>query len=175
MKYKRVTWPRFIVGMIIFLPLFGFLLALRFGAIQNYEVTSASMEPTLRIGDRVFMDRIEGYMPLHGDVIVLENPRERGELITKRVIGLSGDTVQIRNGYLYVNGKEQIEMYLSPENARMTTPDRIYHVESQNAFVLGDNRNVSYDSRMFGSVPVSRIKGKLTFIYWPLKRFGDIQ
>jgi len=174
-KYKRVTWLRFIVGMIAFVPLLGFLLALRFGAIENYEVTSSSMAPTLQVGDRVFMERIEGYLPRRGDVVVLENPQKPGELLTKRVIGLPGDKIRIYNGYLYVNGQEQVEMYVSAENTRINFPDKVYQIEPDEVFVLGDNRNFSYDSLNFGPAPISRLRGKLTVIYWPVNRFGEIR
>ncbi|MCX7013395.1 MAG: signal peptidase I [Candidatus Sumerlaeota bacterium] len=175
LTYKRVTWLRFTIGMAVFLPLLAFLLALRFGLIRNYEVTSSSMAPTLQVGDRVFMDRESANKLARRDVIVLANPKATGELLTKRVIGLPGDTIEVRHGYLYVDGQEQIEMYISPENRRIDTPDRTVALDKDHLFVLGDNRNSSYDSLEFGPAPLSSVRGKLTWIYWPPSRVGGVR
>ena len=175
LKYKHVTRLRFFIGMVVFLPLLAFLLALQFGAIRNYEVTSASMEPTLRVGDRVFMKEESGRNLVRGDVIGLVSPKDMNELLAKRVIGLPGDKIEVRSGYLYVNGQEQIEMYISPENRRIDTPDRTFRLDNDQLFVLGDNRNSSYDSLEFGPVPLSLARGRLTWIYWPPSRFGALR
>lgn len=175
MKLKRVTWLRFTVGMMVFIPLMSLLIALQVGWLKNYQVTSSSMKPTLMIGDRVIMDSVgKDYQPERGEVIIFISPDRQDELLAKRVIGISGDVIQIKDGFLFLNGEEQVEMYRSMENAKINVEDTTVTVEPGEIFVLGDNRNFSFDSLNFGGVAMWRIQGKLKMIYWPAHRMGGI-
>lgn len=170
---KTVTWKRFVAGFGILIPLVGLLAALQTGDIGNYVVTSASMEPTLNIGDRVFTTRIRSDKCYKGDIIALNNPMEKEELIAKRIIALPGDEILIRDGRLLVNGLPVDEPYLSAGNR--DTPGNDYHlVPSGHVYVLGDNRKNSFDSREFGPVPIDLIKSKLVRVYLPVGRMRSL-
>ena len=175
-KWKKVTPLRFAFGMVLFVPLFSLLLALQSGKIKNLMVVSESMAPTLFTGDRVLMKNATHYAPNRGDVIVLNDPEESGTLLTKRVVAVSGDVIRIVSGFLYVNGRKgYAEKYLTQENVRLNWHDTVIRVPEGDVFVMGDNRNSSYDSLNFGPVPVEEVQGKLMYRYWPPARFGDIQ
>lgn len=161
--------------MLFFIPLFSLLLALQLGKLQNLIVTSESMEPTLAVGDRVFMSRIDHYMPNRGDVVVLTDPERRSDLLTKRVVALAGDVIRVINGTVYINGQEDMSSYLTNGNQRVNWPNSQIKVPNGDVFVLGDNRNRSYDSLNFGPVPMESLKGKLKYRYWPLERAGEIR
>ncbi|HHZ16921.1 MAG TPA: signal peptidase I [Clostridia bacterium] len=136
-------------------------------------VPSASMVPTIQIGDRLVVEKItHRFWGLErGDVIVFEAPDELGmrDDLIKRLIGLPGDTVEVRDGRLYVNNQLQDEPYLAEAIAydfpAVTVPEG-------KIFVLGDNRNFSYDSHEWDCIfaNIDDVKGKALFTYWPLDR-----
>ena len=179
MIFGKVSRFRMIVSLLILLPVLGVFLAILTGSLQDFAVISASMAPTLEIDDRVFLDKVEGgYYPQRGEVVALFNPspEAEGELLAKRVIGLPGDTVEIINGFLFINGKEYVEPYLTKDNVQINVRDpRPVWVDSDNVYVMGDNRNASFDSVEFGCVPIDYVHGRLTFIYWPMTRLGAIR
>ncbi len=161
--------------MIVFLPLLWIMLALRTGHWANFVVISGSMEPTLLIGDRVLMFGVKDYAPRRGDVVALEHPEREGEVLAKRVIAIPGDVVEVRGGFLFVNGTERVEPYVLPENTRINVRDMRQTIEAGYLFVLGDNRNFSFDSLNFGPAPIRNVRGILRAIYWPINRIGAIQ
>ena len=175
LRWKRVTPLRFALGMLFFFPMFGLLLALQLGKLENLMVTSESMEPTLLTGDRVFMKRISNYSPNRGDVVVLADPDLKGDLLTKRVVALPGDVIRIVSGIVLVNGRPEMSGFLTESNTRVNWPDCKIKVPPGDVFVLGDNRNRSYDSLNFGPVHLQNLRGKLLYRYWPLERAGEIQ
>ncbi|REK59516.1 MAG: signal peptidase I [Thermobacillus sp.] len=142
-------------------------------------VEGISMEPTLRTGERLLVNKI-GYRlggPARGDIAVLVDPAPAygdGKYIVKRIIGVTGDTIEIRGGVLYVNGERLVEPYTdvaiaSPDFGPLT-------VEPGKVFVMGDNRRsgASKDSRSFGTVPAGSLLGKAEFILWPIPRWKKI-
>lgn len=145
--------------------------------VQAFRIPSESMEPTLQDGDRVLVNKLSyrGGVPNRGDVIVFHRPAtfpaQAGEPedLIKRVIGLPGDTLVTLNGQLYVNNRELIEPYLH-EGATTSMIETPIVIPDGEVFLLGDNRNNSTDSRMFGSVPVDSIVGRAFLIMWPLSR-----
>jgi len=144
---------------------------------QAFQIPTGSMEPTIMIGDRVIVDKlfIHPSELRQGDVIVFRPPAgvsPTGIPLIKRVIGLPRDTVLIRSGIVYVNGKPLQEPYI------MAKPDYDYGpvtVPANKLFMMGDNRNNSFDSRNWGFEDFSGVVGKAEWIYWPLKHFGDIK
>jgi signal peptidase I len=140
--------------------------------IQTYEVFQTSMEPSFHPGQRVVVSKVAYVFgePKRGDVIVFESPVEPEDFI-KRIIGLPGDTVEIRNGFVYVDGVALSEPYLAqaPDYtmAAVTIPDGEY-------FVLGDNRNFSNDSHTGWLVPTANIRGKAWLSTWPPNDWGVI-
>ena len=143
--------------------------------IQAYKIQAGSMLPTLKIGDMILVNKniYKFQTPKRGDVVVFEFPKDPSEDYIKRIIAVGGDTVEIRNKILYLNGIQQKEISV------INTSDTIFSsaksprdnfgpiTVSQNAiFLLGDNRDNSFDSRFWGTVNENKIKGKAICLYW---------
>jgi signal peptidase I len=143
---------------------------------QAFRVQGTSMLPVLEDSERIIVNKL-GYR-LHsverGDVVVFWYPRDPSVSFIKRVVGLPGDTIEIRGGVVYVNGAAMREDYLAPAYR----DDEIYRpvlVPKGYYYVLGDHRNSSNDSRSWGEVPEKYIYGKAVFRFWPLSKIGFIQ
>ncbi|MHC4472817.1 MAG: signal peptidase I [Planctomycetota bacterium] len=152
-------------------PLAGMLL-LRSVAFQAYYCPARSMEPTVRPGDRVLVNKLTFAVrsPERGEVVVFRNPEDRTKNYIKRVVGLPGDRVEIRDGTLYLNGRQEPDgrTGIPGEEMRETVvPDRCF-------FVLGDARGNSRDSRQFGCVPEEEMIGPLQYVFYPPARFGRL-
>lgn len=142
-------------------------------------VLGNSMFPTLHERDRLFTNKISLYFsePRRGDIVVLKAPDDPDKDYIKRVIGVGGDTVEIKDGKVYVNGKVLNEKYIVKGLYTHVYELNYWEVPDGYLFVLGDNREegASKDSRYFGCIPVSSIKGKANFRYFPFdKRFGQL-
>lgn len=142
-------------------------------------VKGNSMRPTLEDGEWLFINKI-GFLlgtPDRGDIVILKDPQGSlgfREFLVKRIVALPGETVEARDGILYVNGREVVEPYTDSPIADgdfgpVTVPDGHY-------FVMGDNRHraASTDSRTFHAVPEELIKGKAQFVLWPFNRIGGL-
>jgi signal peptidase I len=175
--------------------------------VQAFEIPSESMVQTLLVGDHVFVDRLTptakaGYVgPIipyhevrHGDIIVFLHPKEPGMYVVKRIIGIPGDRIRLRDGKVYRNGEELKEPYVihsvgnnvpyrdqfpsapaeDDPNVKPEWPIVMReHVKNgelvippDNFFGMGDNRDVSLDSRFWGFIPRENIIGRPLFIYW---------
>ena len=136
--------------------------------IVNCRVPSASMEQTIMTGDRAIGFRL-AYLfdePKRGDIVIFRFPDDEEVLYIKRVIGLPGDKVEIKDGIVYINGEEYAEDYIGSIDLRSFGP---YNVPDDSYFMLGDNRAHSADSREWNHTYVKREKilGKAIFKYWP--------
>lgn len=163
-------------------------IAIRTFILQPFRIPSTSMVPTLVVGDRLMVNklsygaivplttyRLPGFSkPKRGDIIVFRAPEDRKKDFIKRLIGLSGEKVEIKFGDIYVNGQlvsdpviKNIYYYnrgsYGEVNKSITVPAGYY-------FVLGDNSGSSSDSRFWGFVPQNDVIGKAEFIYWPPTR-----
>ncbi len=129
------------------------------------RVDGASMEPTLTTGEYVVLNRLSYRVgtPQRGDIIVFHPPTEPQDEYIKRVIGLPGDEVEVRDGTVYVNGQPLDETYL---NTKTNYPGT-WRVPAGQLFVLGDNRNNSQDSHEFGTISMGSVIGKAVLVYWP--------
>ena len=146
---------------------------------RPFTVSGASMYPPLHNGDRMVLSKVGDVHRF--DVVILKAPDENVEYI-KRVIGMPGDTVEMKSGVLYINGKKVDQPFINTEAlAKQTVFIDDFTLESLTGeakvpegkyFVLGDNRGVSKDSRMIGFIDRSAIEGKAVFTIWPFGRIG---
>ena len=146
---------------------------------RPFTVSGASMYPTLHNGDRMVLSKVGAIHRF--DVVILKAPDENVEYI-KRVIGMPGDTVEMKSGVLYINDKKVDQPFINTEAlAKQTVFMDDFTLESLTGeskvpegkyFVLGDNRGVSKDSRMIGFIDRSAIEGKAVFTIWPFGRIG---
>lgn len=145
--------------------------------------------PHIVVGDSMFPNFVNGEYLINNKLSVAFNTLQRGDVINfqydpteefiKRIIGLPGNTIELKNGYVYINGKRLNESaYLGskvetfggeflPNNVKIVVPQGEY-------FVMGDNRSVSFDSRSWGFVKKSSIHGTAWFVFWPLNKFGFV-
>jgi signal peptidase I len=143
---------------------------------QPVKVEGTSMAPLLSDQERIFINKfVYRFEPIErGDVVVFWYPLDHTKSFIKRVVGLPGETVEIRQGTLYVNGKVVPEPYVPPqyEDSSDFGPVR---VPKDSFFVLGDHRISSNDSRVFGPVSSQYIYGRAVFAYWPVDHFGSLE
>jgi signal peptidase I len=157
------------------------LLALCFAVViivflyQPVKVEGTSMAPLISDQERIFINKIVyRFEPIsRGDVVVFWYPLDRTKSFIKRVIGLPGETVDIRQGRVYVNGERLLEPYVPPQYFDSSSFSPV-HVPAGTYFVMGDHRDSSNDSRVFGTVPADYIYGKAVFAYWPMDHFGSL-
>jgi signal peptidase I len=142
---------------------------------QPVKVEGTSMNPLLSDQERIFINKfIYRFEPIErGDVVVFWYPLDRSKSFIKRVVGLPGEKIEIRDGHLYINGEELADQYVPAGyiDGSNYGPRRI---PQGDYFVMGDHRDSSNDSRVFGPVPRSYIYGKAVFAYWPVDHFGSL-
>ncbi|HWY08681.1 MAG TPA: signal peptidase I [Candidatus Acidoferrales bacterium] len=142
---------------------------------QPVKVEGTSMAPLLSDQERIFINKfVYRFEDIHrGDVVVFWYPLDRSKSFIKRVIGLPGETVDIRHGLLYVNGQLIAEPYVPPQYTDVTDFGPV-KVPKDSYFVMGDHRISSNDSRVFGPVASQFIYGRAVFAYWPVDHFGSL-
>ncbi|MCZ7661853.1 MAG: signal peptidase I [Thermoleophilia bacterium] len=142
--------------------------------VKPFYIPSESMEDTLVKGDRVLVNRFiyRFSEPERGDVVVFHPPTAPQEDYIKRIVAVGGQTVAVHDGKLYVDGEPQDEPYVKNPSINGTFPER--EVPEGSVFMMGDNRNQSGDSRVFGPVEESRILGKAFMVYWPPGKIGGL-
>lgn len=147
---------------------------------QPVKVEGTSMTPTLTDQERIFINKFTYRFGLggieRGDTVVFWYPQDPTKSYIKRVIGLPGDHLKIVAGQVFVNGSALNENYVPQENRDNSSwkEGREQVVPDDEYFVLGDHRNSSSDSRMWGWVPRASIYGKAVFVYWPFKSMGRV-
>jgi signal peptidase I len=142
---------------------------------QPVKVEGTSMAPLLSDQERIFINKfVYRFEPIsRGDVVVFWYPLDRSKSFIKRVVGLPGETVEIRHGILYVNGVQIPEPYVPPQYADVSDFGPLT-VSRGSYFVMGDHRISSNDSRVFGAVSSQYIYGRAVFAYWPVEHFGSL-
>ena len=166
----------------IFLIIVVFIL---FGvfAVQPVVVEGTSMLPELHDGERLLVNKLVYYRIKsvswghieRGDIVVFWYPKEPDKSYVKRVIGLPGEMVEVRNGKVYIDGNELAEQYLDTEHNQSLPSFPAKRVEEHHYFVMGDNRDNSSDSRYWGLVPEKYIYGKAFFRYWKPSNIGFLE
>ncbi|NEQ77586.1 MAG: signal peptidase I [Okeania sp. SIO2C9] len=144
-------------------------------------IPSDSMIPTLEVGDRLVVEKVSYHFhpPARGDIIVFQPPQQlqrygydQNQAFIKRVIGLPGDTIRIENGLVYINDQPLTENYIA-EPPEYTLPISV-EVPNNQYFVMGDNRNNSNDSHVWGFLPKKNIIGRAIIRFWPYQRLGAL-
>jgi signal peptidase I len=190
MKKKRKSQLRETVEAIV--VAFAIALVIRTFVIQAFKIPSGSMIPTLLIGDHLLVNkfllgtpvdipftnihlfRMPGLRkPQRGDIVVFKYPEDPTRDFIKRVIGVEGDVIESKDKTVFVNGRRLVEPYIQHVDSfikpsGMDGRDNFgpVTVPKDSIFAMGDNRDQSYDSRFWGFVDLSRIKGKAIIIYW---------
>lgn len=172
-KNETMEWIKSIVTAVIIAVLIKTFI------FNTTYVLGNSMHPTLHEKDRLFANKVSLYFdgPTRGQVVVLEAPDTPKKDYIKRVIGIAGDIVEIKDGEVYINGEVLEENYIEADSYTHVYDQDTWEVPEGHVFVLGDNRDegASKDSRYFGSVSLKTLKGITGFRYFPLnKRFGKI-
>ncbi len=172
--FESLRLVRDVLLIISVFVLFGVFIA------QPVVVEGTSMMPELHDGERLLVNKLIYYKfdsvdwghIERGDVVVFWYPKEPDKSYVKRIIGLPGETVEVRNGIVFINGQELNEPYLQEEfnHSYPNFPPR--RVEEHHFFVMGDNRDNSSDSRYWGLVPEKYIYGKAFFRYWKPSNVG---
>lgn len=142
-------------------------------ATARVVVEGPSMQPTLKSGEWIIVNRLTYTFgaPHRGDVVVFLPPTNATtDDLIKRIIGLPGETVEIHSGAVYVNGEQLEEPYIQGT----TTHEGRWVLTSDQLFVMGDNRELSLDSRSFGPITLSIVVGKAWIIYWPPSEWGPL-
>ena len=206
MTKTRKPLPRTVAELVLIVAIaLGLALAIQAFVVKPYEIPSASMEPTLHIGQRILVDRIGDDIsgPKLGQVWVFHPPvsetcadgsegltssgrndpeacdvvgnRESGQTYVKRVVGLPGDRLSIRNGHVYRNGVRERDSYTIPcHGGGECWFPKTFTVPRGDYYMMGDNRPDSLDSRFWGPVPRSWMIGSAFFTYWPPDRVGTL-
>lgn len=153
------------------------IVAVRFLAFELLNVDGHSMSPNIRHGDRVLVNKLayRNKLPDRGDIIAFNV--EGGRIFIKRVVGLPGDLIEVRNGILYRDGKKiadepYVKFHLKGRRRRSYRPRTI---QSGRLFVMGDNRGASVDSKDFGPIPDKSVIGKAILIYFPFRRIKRLR
>jgi signal peptidase I len=162
-------------------------LVIRTFVVQAFKIPSGSMLPTLQIGDHLLVNkfiygprleipftqislgRLPGLRaPRRGDVVVFVNPKDPSQDFIKRVVAVAGETVEMRQRHLYINGERVDDPYATYRLGGVEKSQHFgpYVVPAGTVFAMGDNRDESSDSRFWGPVPIENIKGLAIIIYW---------
>src|SRR6266478_2167459 len=158
---------------LFFALLFSFFIILFF--YQPVKVEGGSMEPGLEDQERIFINKLVYRFESieRGDIVVFRYPKDPTKSYIKRVVGVPGDKIRIRDGAVYLNGVKLDESYVpSWYLDGRSYPESI--MGPHTFFLMGDHRNMSSDSREFGPVDESYIFGKAVFVYWPMERMGRL-
>jgi signal peptidase I len=204
-KHRKSAVGSVVELVLIIAVALGLALGIQAFIIKPYRIPSGSMLPTIRLGQRVLVDRLgnDFSSPHIGEIIVFHPPKnydlgcadpnegqaggpgqrpcgvarteESGETFIKRVVGLPGDRIEIKQGHVYRNGVREKDPYIAPcpDQASCNFPVAIT-VPKGDYYMMGDNRGESDDSRFWGPVPRSWIIGDAFFTYWPPDRIGTL-
>jgi signal peptidase I len=173
-KKKRSALGIVIEVLVIIVAAFVIAMLVQAFLVKPFTIHQVSMLPTLEEGDRILINRLTYHFrePRAGDIIVFQSPLNSHEDLVKRIVAVAGDRVSIEQGVLYVNGEPVEEPYLLERPFAGAFPET--EVPPGHVFVLGDNRNNSGDSRLFGPVDEKAIIGTAFLIYWPIGHWGTL-
>ncbi len=149
---------------------------IRYFIVELYIVEGPSMQPTLVNNERLVVNKFiyRFKQPDKGDVLVFKYPQDQSRDFIKRVIATAGDSIEVKDSHVYVNGQLLTEPYITNEKIKGSYP--LATVPEGHIFVMGDNRNNSEDSRFsdVGFVPLDLIKGKAVLVFWPVSELKTL-
>jgi signal peptidase I len=157
-----------VIAAVIVIVLMNFVFSI-------YKINGYSMHPTLKDKNKVMLYKLIAKNKLQRyDIVVFSDPEDIHEFVVKRIIGLPGEEIEIKNSRVFINGRIILEPYLNKSNGYFTDIDdfRKIKVRRHNYFLMGDNRKISNDSRNFGEVDQDTIYGKVILCYWPLSEMN---
>lgn len=147
--------------------------------VEPFLVPSGSMIPTIELRDRVLANKLSfwlGAKPQRGDIVVLDDPTGEYPQLIKRVVAVGGDTIDLVDGKVYLNGELLDEPYTYGKPTMPLGGIEFPHtVDVDSILVMGDNRTNSADGRVFGDTPIKNVNGRGFWTYWPLDRFGPLE
>lgn len=177
---EKSFWEKTKENLVILAIALGLSLLIRTLIAEPRFIPSDSMFPTLEIGDRLVIEKVSYYFrpPQFVDIIVFNPPSQLQEIgyaadqaFIKRVIGQPGQVVEVKKGQVYVDDQPLFERYIAEEPNYQLLPVK---VPENSYFVMGDNRNDSNDSHVWGFLPKENIIGRAVFRFWPIERFGGV-
>ena len=177
---QATFWQRIRENVQIIAIALALALFIRAFVAEPRYIPSDSMLPTLQVGDRLVVEKISYHFhpPVKGDIVVFDPPQQlqvqgyaKNQAFIKRVIGTPGQTVEIHNGKVYLNNQPLPESYIAePPNYQMDA----VKVPEDHLFVMGDNRNNSNDSHVWGFLPKQNVIGHASYRFWPPSRVGQV-
>lgn len=189
-KKKKPLWREYLEALLVALI---FAMIIRTFIVQPFKIPSESMCNTLLVGDHLLATKydygirvpftsimlFDGELPQRGDVVIFKYPKDPDVDFIKRIVGIPGDVIEVRNKQLYRNGVALQEDYIRVDEPDRLIPGRDFFgpvtVPDGAYFVMGDNRDNSMDSRFWGFVPKEDIIAKARRIYWSWQGFSDIR
>ena len=180
-EWLRDKWENWVKPLLVAAVL---AIGIRTFLLGPYKIPTGSMHPVLVEGDRIFVDKISYrfHEPKRGDIVVFKYPMDRKKDFVKRLIGVGGENVEIRDGQIFINGEKLTQpdsivktFYYNRPDWAYGKEDQIIKVPAGHLFVLGDNSAQSSDSRNWGFVPRKDLIGRAILIWWPPKRFRLIK
>ena len=171
-KAKKIT--REVIGYVIaIISAVVLAILIRTFIFEPFIVPTPSMEPTLMVGDKVIINKLSYRFTdiERGDVVAFHSATEDDKELVKRVIAVEGDEISLTNeGEIFINGEKLDEHYI-PDDQDIKYLNEVRTIGQGEVFVMGDNRNNSFDSRFFGNIPEDKIFGEFVIIYWPPSRW----
>ena len=172
---RPISFIRWLVELLFMVALaFALAGAIRAWVVQPYVIPSGSMIPTIELQDRVVANKFiyRFTEPERGDIVVFDDPTGSVDTLIKRVIAVGGETVDIVAGEVFVDGVALDEPYTHDLPTEPGPQEMPYTVPQGSVWLMGDYRTNSADSRVFGDVPLSQVRGRAVFRFWPLDRIG---
>ncbi|MHB1016355.1 MAG: signal peptidase I [Coriobacteriia bacterium] len=172
---RPVSFARWL-GELVLMVALAFILAgaIRTWVVQPYVIPTGSMIPTIELQDRVIANKFiyRFTEPKRGDIVVLDDPTGSVDTLIKRVIAVGGETVDLVDGAVVVDGVVLDEPYTHGLPSQPMVQQMPYTVPEGYVWLMGDYRTNSADSRVFGAVPLSEVRGRAIFRFWPADRIG---
>jgi signal peptidase I len=180
-REEETSFGRWLIETVLLVLLaFAIAFGIRTFVVEPFIVPTGSMIPTIQIGNRVLAEKITYRFvrpPRYGDIVVFPDPSGQHPHLIKRVIATAGQTVDLQNGKVVVDGHTLEEPYTHGLPSAPLTADYKfpYTVPAGDLWVMGDNRTNSGDSRVFGPIAVSAVQGHAVWTYWPIGAFGRLE